>query len=252
MADQPISFEARIRQVYDRLKTKEINHFDLLGLQKNATIKEIEAAFQKYTQAFPRDKIEMIENPEIRKMGQFIRERIARANEVLSDYGQKAVYEKRGYRDTEVEKEEDAEEKAKSLYKKAKALHTQKQYPPAIQLLQEAIKLDPDKSAYYLLLGVCQSPFPSLKKDAETNLLKAAEMESWNAEPYVALGLLFYSEKLVKRAETFFRKAVEIEPNNTVAKSKLFDICGPEETFMDSVQKKLRQHLPSVFDRKKK
>lgn len=252
MADQPISFETRIRQIYDRLKSRDVNHFELLGLQKNATIKEVEAAFQKYTQAFPRDKIDMIENPELRKMGQFIRERIARANEVLSNYDQKAAYEKRGYRDTEAEKEVDDEEKARDLYKKAKALQTQKQYSPAIRLAEEAIKLDPGKAAYYLVLGVCQMQYPALKKDAEKNLLKAAEMESWNAEPYVVLGLLFYSEKLYNRAESYFRKAVEIEPTHPVAKSKLLEICGPEKTFMDSVQKKLRQHLPSVFDRKKK
>ncbi len=253
-SQEQANFEARIKQVYQKLKAREIDHFELFGLKKTATLKEIEAAFQRYSQAFPANKIALISDPEVKNMGEYILKSIARAYEVLSDYDNKAAYEKRGFREVspEDELEEDSEEKARNMYKKAKTLHAQRQYDLAIKAVEGAVKLDPNKASYYLLLGMCQAQSPLLKREAEQNLQKAAELEAWNAEPFAALGMLFYSEKLYKRAESFFRKAVELEPTHALAKSKLLEIVGPQETVVDVVQKKLKQYLPSFFDRKKK
>jgi len=52
------------------------------------------------------------------------------------------------------------------------------------------------------------------------------ELEPWNAEPYVALGLLFLNEKLEKRAEGFFRKALSIDPDHAMARKKIEEISG--------------------------
>jgi len=247
------AFEARLKQVYSKLKNTEVNHFELFGLPKTATFRDIQAAYGKYSQAFPRDKIKMVADPETQKMGIFILERINRAYEVLSDYDKKADYEKKGFRDIDPDagKDEDLEELAKVIYKKGKNLHAQKQFDKAIIAMKEAIKLDPEKPSYYLLLGLSQSQFPHLKMEAEKNLRKASEMESWNAEPVVGLGMLFYSEKLYKRAETYFRKALELESGHALARAKLNEIAQPEETLMDKVHDQLSKFLPTVFGKKK-
>ena len=154
------------------------------------------------------------------------------------------------------EKKDESADRAKTLYRKAKTLYAQKQYAVAIQPLEEAIRIDPGKADLYLLLGLCQSEVHSLKRKAEQNLLKAAGMESWNAEPVVALGMLFYSEKLNSRAEVYFRKALALEPRHTLAKNKLAELSGPEKnSFSDSLNSalgRLKNLLPSVFGRKKK
>jgi len=91
-----------------------------------------------------------------------------------------------------------------------------------------------------------------MKHIAETSLRKATEMESWNAEPYAEMGMLFYSERLYKRAEGYFRRALEIEPNHAVAKKKLEEIVGPEVKPMEKVQNTLGKIFPSFFGKKKK
>ena len=101
------------------------------------------------------------------------------------------------------------------------------------------------------MLGIAQAQIPSLKRAAEVNLQKAAEMESWNAEPLAALGMLFYSEKLVKRAEGYFRRALELEPNHAQAKKKLAEIVGPEVKPLEKVQQALGKVFPSFFGKKK-
>ncbi len=245
--------EAAISFFYDKFHSKETNHFELLGIATAATHREIEAAYQKYSGEFSPERIATIMDPEIRKKGNFLINRGKLAYETLTDYRKRAEYEKRGFRDEipPEELEEDDEEKAKVIYKKAKSLKTMKDYNRAVQAMKEAIKLDATKPAYYLLLGLCQSQIPEYKRDAEKSLQKAAEMESWNAEPLAALGMLFYSERLNKRAEVYFRKALELEPKHALARAKLEEIVGPEKKPMDVVQQKLGKFLPSIFGKKK-
>jgi len=244
--------EAAVNFFYDKFNRKETNHFELLGLATTATHKEIEAAYKKYSEEFSIERIALIVDPDIRRKGDFLINRGKMAYGTLIDYKKRAEYEKRGFRDVSPDdKDEDDEERAKLIYKKAKSLKAMKEYAKAARVMEEAVKLDPDKPPYYLLLGLCQSEVPEFKRDAEKNLQKAADMESWNAEPYAALGLLFYSERLYKRAEVYFRKALELEPTHAVAGAKLTAIVGPEKKPLEEVQKKLKKFLPTLFDRKK-
>lgn len=246
-------FEAAVNFFYDKFHTKETNHFDLLGINQTATHREIEAAYQNYAQEFSIDRVSLISDPVIRKKGDFLISRGKQAYETLIDFQKRGEYEKRGFKEaSEIEVEEDVEEKAKIIYKKAKSLKTMKDYVRAVKAMEEAIKLDDTKPAYYLMLGLCQSQIPEKKREAEKSLQKAAEMESWNAEPFAALGMLFYSERLIKRAESYFRKALELEPKHALARAKLDEIVGPEKKPLDAAKETLGKFLPSLFGKKKK
>lgn len=247
-----LELESAINFFYDKFSKAGVTHFDLLGLAKTATHRELEAAYQKYSEEFSADRIAKITDPEVRKKGDFLLSRGQQAYETLSNFQKRAAYEKAGFREpSEIVVEENDEEKAKIIYKKAKTLKTMKDYTRAVMAMEEAVKLDPKKPDYYLMLGLCQSQLPDKKRLAEQNLQKAASMEAWNAEPQAALGMLFYSEKLVKRAEVYFRKAIELDPKHAVARAKLAEIVGPQRNTMDVVQEKLGKYLPSLFGKKK-
>ena len=67
-----------------------------------------------------------------------------------------------------------------------------------------------------------------------------------------ALGLLFYHERLIKRAEGYFRKALEIDSSHVLAKNKLEELVGPDKRdIMGEVQDKLSKVLPTFFKKKK-
>ena len=107
--------------------------------------------------------------------------------------------------------------------------------------MDEAVRNDGNKASYFLLLGLSQANVPTLRRMAEKNLQKVVEMEPWNAEPLVALGLLFLTEKLDKRAEGFFRKALAIDPDNEVALNKIVELTPGSK----------KQSVFSVFKKKK-
>lgn len=248
-----VELDAAVNFLYDTFTSKMTNHFELLGLATTATQKEIEIAYRKYSEEFSSQRIAMLTNPETRKKGNFLITRGKQAYEILSDFQKRGEYEKRGFRDPSPQDipEESDEEKAKAIFKKAKSFKAMKDYNKVVLAMKEAIRLDANKPAYYLMLGSSQAQIPEYKKDAEQNLQKAVQMESWNAEPVFELGMLFYSERLFKRAETYFRKALELEPNHQQARIKLEAIVGPEKKFTDLAQEKLGKFLPSIFGRKK-
>jgi tetratricopeptide (TPR) repeat protein len=147
--------------------------------------------------------------------------------------------------------EKDSAEAAKSNYKLGKSLYEQKAYGMAISALEEAIRLDPRKAAYYLQLGVCQVKIPPLRRKAEANFQKAVELEPWNAEHYAAMGRLFYLEKLNHKAESYFRKALQLDPTNALAKRGLAEVSPGKKSPLDSLQDGLKKIIPAIFDRKK-
>ena len=71
---------------------------------------------------------------------------------------------------------------------------------------------------------------PRLKRTAADNLQKAIDLEPWNAEALTAMGILFITEKQIKRAEGFLIKALAINPDHALAKKKLAEITGSSES----------------------
>ncbi|MCK5057897.1 MAG: DUF4388 domain-containing protein [Candidatus Aminicenantes bacterium] len=130
---------------------------------------------------------------------------------------------------------------ARELFTRANHFHNEKKYFEAASLLQKAVVMDNSKANYFLLLGLCQSKMPATKKMAEKSLKKAAQMESWNADPIFALGQLYKSENLVKKAKAYFEKALEINLEHTLAGRAMDEFMGKGD----------KKSLFSLFGKKK-
>ncbi len=219
-----------IIEMYENLKAKKINYFELLGLKHDATPEEIKEIYFKFARKYHPDRFIDAPNAEIKEKSNFVFSEINKAYDILSNEEKRRAYiEKRLHAgDKEDALSENLIEKARILYRKARTLYAQKKYWEAISHLDEAVKLDNDKAAYFLLLGLSQMNVSSLRRVAEKNLQKTVELEPWNVEAFAALGLLFLSENQIKRAEGFFRKVLSINPDHALARKKLSEIQGEE------------------------
>lgn len=211
---------------YDRITENKTDYYGLLCINNTSGPAEIKDAYFALAKKFHPDRIANSSIPEVKEKANFVFAAINKAYDTLSHEEKKEKYDSQGYREPEKESlpEENLKEKARIFYLKAKTLYGKGQFWEAASLLDVAIKLDKNKPAFYLLLGLSQMNIVSLRKIAETNLQKAIEMEPWNAEPLTAMGMLFLSEGLNIRAENFFRKALAINPNHTLAKKKLTEM----------------------------
>ncbi|MCX6582637.1 MAG: DnaJ domain-containing protein [Candidatus Aminicenantes bacterium] len=232
--------------LYERIKSDKIDFYELLGVQKTAAYNEIKNGYFSYAKKYHPDRISNAPDPEIKEKANFVFAEMNKAYETLSNDVKKRAYDSRGYKEGAIEDsiKENLMERAKMLYRRAKALYTQKQYGEAAPLLDEAVSLDPNKPPYFLMLGLCQMNLPALRRAAEKSLQKVIDQEPWNVEAYMAMGMLFQSENQVNRAEGFFRKVLSLNPDHTLARKKLQEL-------IDSRTDK-KKHGFSLFGKSKK
>src|SRR6185295_12858219 len=107
---------------------------------------------------------------------------------------------------------------AEHYYQQGRARFERKEYHAAVHLLREAIKLDSNRAPYHYHLGIALIRNPRTRRDAEQHLAKAAELEPYNAQIRVKLGLLYKEAGLSKKAENYFREALQLDPDNRIAK----------------------------------
>jgi len=229
---------------YDKIRSKKTDYYELLGIKNSGQVNEIKEAYFSLAKKFHPDRINNSVSSEIKEKANFVFATINKAYDTLSNENRKEEYDSKGYKESDQEdsKQVNLKEKARILFLKAKTLYNKKQYWEAASLLDEAVKIDNNKPAYILLLGLSQMNTDTLRRMAEKNLQKAIELEPWNCEPLIAMGKLFLYEGLKKRAETFFRKALSINPENEIAKKKLGEINKSSSK---------RLSIGSIFGKKK-
>jgi curved DNA-binding protein CbpA len=110
---------------------------------------------------------------------------------------------------------------AEHYYNQGRARFDRKEYHAAVHLLREAIKLDSSRAPYHFHLGVALIRNPRTRREAEEHLSKAAELEPYNAQIRVKLGLIYKEAGLPKKAESYFRAALQIDPENRAAKREV-------------------------------
>jgi len=228
---------------YEKLKTKEIDYYELFNLKNTVAFGEIKDVYYQFAKKYHPDRFGDVHDPEMKEKANFVFSRINKAFEVLSSEEKRREYDTKGYKEIQNQDKvnENQAERANLFYRKAKALYSQKRFLEAASFLEEAVRNDPGKPAYYLLLGSSQANVPAMRRAAEKNLQKVVELEPWNAEPLAALGLLFLAEKMDKRAESFFRKVLAIDPDHEVALAKIAELSVGEK----------KQSGFSVFKKKK-
>lgn len=231
-ADQPPSKEHEpLLALYESMRARDMDYYEIFNLKSGSTFNEIKDTYYQYAKKYHPDRLGEASNPELREKANFVFARINKAFEVLSSEDKRREYDMKGYK--EIQKAEKSSEnlveKANLYYRKAKTLYSQQRYRETASLMEESVRNDPNKASYYLLLGLAQSNIPNLRRVAEKSFQRVIELEPWNPEPFAALGLLFQSEKMEKRAENFYRKALSIDPEHELSKKKLAELLGTDK-----------------------
>jgi len=234
-----------INELYQKIKNKKVDYYQLFGVEKTAPVSKIKDTYFNYSKKYHPDRIRVAPDSTVKLKANEVFAEINKAFEVLSNEEKKRSYDMQGHppETPATGGTLSARRQAKDLYLKANALFKAKQYWQAATLMENAVKLEPDKPSYYLLLGLCQSKTPQTQKMAEKNLKKAAEMEPWNADPVFALGELYRSSNFVKKADAQFKKALELNLDHTLA--------GKAVKELEALYAPKKKQIFSVFGKKK-
>jgi curved DNA-binding protein CbpA len=110
---------------------------------------------------------------------------------------------------------------AEYYYQQGRSRNDQKDHYGAVTLLREAVKLDPKKPHYHFHLGVALLKNPRTRREGELHLVRAAELDPFNSQIRVRLGLLYKEAGLPKKSDHYFREALALDPDNRVALREL-------------------------------
>ncbi|MFL6273743.1 MAG: DnaJ domain-containing protein [Blastocatellia bacterium] len=110
---------------------------------------------------------------------------------------------------------------AEHYFNQGRARYERKEYHAAVHLLRESVKLDGSKPSYHFHLGIALLRNPRTRREADEHLQRAAELEPYNPQIRIKLGNIYKEVGLPKKAEAFYRAALQLDPENRHARKEL-------------------------------
>lgn len=197
----------------------EIDFYQILGVARSAGEEEIKKAYFKLARRFHPDRFGRHLEPGVKEQIDDVFDYLTKAYRTLTSKDQKMTYTSK--LTSVADDDKDRSKNAETRFRQGKTLFNQARYEEAIVLLEEAVRLKDDKGDYFLLLAMAESKVPALSKKAERDFLKAIELEAWNPEGFVGLGMLYKREGLLLRARKQFERALEIDGDHKAARMAL-------------------------------
>ena len=113
---------------------------------------------------------------------------------------------------------------AEDLYNRAYVLYDQGKYGDAIDLLSEAIKIEPENATYLAERGF---NYVEVKRhsNAIADFNKSLSINPNNSDALSARGWSYFDIDQVDRAHADFTKAIQVDPENGDAKEGLEELC---------------------------
>ncbi len=106
---------------------------------------------------------------------------------------------------------------AQNWFQKGLEFYNAFQYDHASRAFWAAAMAAPNEAEYRIYLARCLAMLKGCANEAEQEFLKAIELEAKNAEYYAQFGLFYQKINLFDKAEKMFAKALEIDPNQSLA-----------------------------------
>ncbi|MBN2207380.1 MAG: DnaJ domain-containing protein, partial [Candidatus Aminicenantes bacterium] len=202
----------------ERLDTQ--NYYEFFRVDKGASEEEIKKAYFQMARKCHPDRFGRSLTPDVKAQVDDVFDQVTKAYRTLTDRDARFEYDQK----LSAGRQEDTGGQAKKAdikFRQGKTLYNQGRYEEAVILLEQAVRLASHKGDYFLLLGMAEAKIPAFTKKAEQDFLKAIELEPWNPEGLVALGVLYKKEGLTAKARRQFERALALDADHEIASREL-------------------------------
>ncbi len=196
------------------------DYYQLLGVSRSANDDEIKKAYFRMARKFHPDRFGRSLAPSDKDAIDGVFDLVTKAYRILTNKDKKLEYTA-GLSSLRPDEDIDRSGNADLRFRQGKTLFNQGRYEEAIVLLEEAVRLKEGKGDFHLLLAMAEVKIPALSRKAERDFLKATELEPWNPEGFLGLGLLYKREGLLLRAKKQFERALEADSEHRAARQAL-------------------------------
>ncbi len=220
-AEGPAIDRTAVEKAYFDAKTQ--SHYEILGLDSEASQGEIEEAYQRLARLYHPDGQF---RPGMEKLAGELSElfsKVSEAHAILSDDSRRWEYDlslatvmtDKGL-GTKKKKPRDSA-RAKEVFNQGIESFKKKDFESAVGLFKEAVKLDSVNALYYSHLALALLQRPHREAEAEEAMLTAVALEPKNAEHRANLGLLYQKAGIRDKAREAFEAAYNLDPKNAKA-----------------------------------
>ena len=111
-------------------------------------------------------------------------------------------------------------------YEEGRRFLAEGRFYEAVQVLKDAVRFDPNRAVYHQLLAKALSENPKWRRQAAQHFERAIEIDPFDLESHLGLGLVFEASGMSSRARKHFEEALTLDPDNKLAMEKLYGKQG--------------------------
>jgi len=213
-------FVAKVENLYQQLDS--IDYYSILGIDKRVTQDDIRRAYYKCAKEFHPDRHLSSSSDTMKGKLSAIFGFFTDAYKTLSDIAERGKYDKRLSikPQTELKTKKSNKDRAKHKFQEGHSALMRGLYVDAIELLGQAVYLDPMVADYYFTLGTAYAKQKKFK-EAENEIRKALKLDSENPAYIAELGHIYLGLGLKLRAKSSFEKVMKASPFNKRAQEGL-------------------------------
>jgi DnaJ-domain-containing protein 1 len=237
-------------------RVEDADHFELLGVGREAQPPEIKRAYYALAKRFHPDRFRQVADDEERVAVETAFAQITKAYETLQNATARAAYVSklgapraggaaggffskkraqgskvsvRGEAKAASDQGPPARARAEESYEQGLAALQRGDGAAARLALAEAVRLDPQQARYHALFGRALMTDAGLRRQAEYELQAAIRLDPKNAAHHVVLAELYRALGLQRRAEGELARALSLDPGHEPARRMLREMKGKDE-----------------------
>jgi len=206
------------------------DYYAILGVSRSSGEQDIKLAYRRLAVKLHPDK-----NPSESKQG-FASSQFQDVNEAyhtLVDRKKRDAYNKQL-----LDRQSGATEghsyevnQAEMVYRQGVKAYNEQNFKRAVEYFKAAVRLNPKKAAYYDRLGIAVIKAGGSIEEARGQCEKAQQMEMYNPEHYLSMGIIYQLAGLRDKAKEQFNEALKWDPHNATAKQRLEQIAKEKKGF---------------------
>jgi len=193
-----------------------LNLYQILDVSQKASLNDIKKSYFSLARQYHPDLFDRETLAAKKEIIDDVFDKITKAYHTLSDEGAREVYDTQLIEAEAGDKRGVAKE-AEKKFRQAKTLYNMGRNEEAIAYLEEAIRLDPHKASFFLLMAMIEGKIPTYHKKAEAHFREAIRLEPWSPDGYLGLGLLYKNADLKVKSVNQFKKVLQVDPGNEAA-----------------------------------
>ncbi len=197
----------------------KLTHYDTLGVERDATDQQVQAAFKRLALKYHPDRYSGDERTEAEERFQSITE----AFNVLRHPGSRQRYDEQISKGTDV-KAMDPKEISRRLAAKGSQCLREGNIPEALEHLKAAIDHDDDNARAHYFYGLTLGKVPSKARDALRHMERASGLEPGNATMKAEAAALALAAGMKSRAARLAEEAMGLDPTSARASEVLSQV----------------------------